>query len=222
VPEAAAYPARVTRAWSESETLRGLAFRADEVSRRHRAPGQYVRIRVNGDENPYALASEPGAPELELLFKPDTELTGAMAALRVGAAIRVGAPEGSGFPLADHGGRDVILVAAGSGIAPLRAVVRSVLHDRARYGAVTLFYGQREPGHFAYSGEWEEWRAGGVEVIPVASGEGSRRVQDALLHKSPRLDNAVVYLAGMKRMIAEVRRRLVEMGLDDTRVFLNY
>jgi NAD(P)H-flavin reductase len=222
VPEAAAYDAHVTRAWSESETSRGLAIACEEVSRRHRAPGQYVRVRVNGDENPYALASEPGAPELELLFKVETELTGAMAALRPGDPVRVGAPQGRGFPLDEHTGHDLILVAAGTGIAPLRAVVRSVLRDRPRFGAVTLFYGQREPGHFAYASEWDAWRAAGVEVIPVASGEGSRRVQDALLARRPALGDAVAFVAGMKPMIADVRRLLVELGLDERRVYLNY
>lgn len=212
----------MTRAWSESETLRGLAFQSEEVSRRHRAPGQYVRIKVNGDTNPYALASEPGAPELELLFKKDTELTAAMASLATGDQLRVGEPEGRGFPLAEHDGRDLILVAAGSGIAPLRAVVRSVLHDRARHGEVTLFYGQREPGHFAYAREWDAWRAGGVEVIAVASGEGARRVQDALRARRPRVDGAVAYVAGMKPMIAGVRGILVDLGLPEERVFLNY
>jgi sulfhydrogenase subunit gamma (sulfur reductase) len=202
--------------------MRGLAFRAEEVSRRHRAPGQYVRVRLSGDENPYALASEPGSPELELLFKVDTELTTAMAGLARGDAIRVGVPEGSGFPLAEHTGHDLLLVAAGSGIAPLRAVVRSVVRDRAAFGRVTLFYGQREPGHFAYAGEWEGWRAAGVEVLPVASADGARRVQDALLAHRPDPARAVAYVAGMKPMIADVRSVLLELGLTADRVFLNY
>jgi NAD(P)H-flavin reductase len=202
--------------------MRALAFRAEAVSRQHRAPGQYVRVEVEGDENPYALASEPGAPELQLLFKVETELTGAMARLEPGSAMRVGAPRGRGFPLSTHAGRDLILVAAGSGIAPLRAVVRSVLGRRACHGAVLLFYGQREPGHFAYSGEWDAWRAAGIEIVPVASAERDHRVQDALLARRPGIENAVAYLAGMKPMIAEVSGVLVELGLPPDRVFLNY
>jgi NAD(P)H-flavin reductase len=213
--------ARITRAWAESETLRGLAFSSEEVSRRHHAPGQYVRIRVNGDENPYALASEPGARDLELLFKVETELTGAMSALAPGDVIKVSAPAGRGFPLARHDGHDLLLVAAGTGIAPLRAVVRSVLRDRRRFGAVTLFYGQREPGHFAYAREWASWRAADVVVVPVVSSDG-RRVQDAVARRRPHLERAVAYVAGMAPMIDELKRVLGELGLAQGRLFLNY
>src|SRR5262249_53628239 len=135
--------ARVTRSWAASDTLRGLAFVADEVQRRHRHPGQYLRARLGAEDNPYALASAPRAAELELLFKEESEkLTAQMAALAAGDTIFVGIPEGKGFPVEKDEGRDLILCAAGTGIAPLRAVIRTILPVRSRYGAITLYYGQ--------------------------------------------------------------------------------
>jgi NAD(P)H-flavin reductase len=213
--------ARVTRAWSESETLRALAFASEEIAARHTAPGQFVRVQCSNEENPYALANDPGAAELELLFKSDTSLTQAMGALAPGDEIVVTAPEGAGFPVAAHAGRDLLLIAAGSGIAPLRAVVHAVLRERARFGAVTLFYGHRELSHFAYRAEWDGWRAGGVEIVPVLSGDGGR-VQDVVAARRPPLANAVAYLAGMRAMIAETRAVLVGMGLPEERVYLNF
>jgi NAD(P)H-flavin reductase len=215
------FDARVTRAWWESETLRGLAFTSAEVTARHRAPGQYVRVQHADDENPYALASEPGARELELLFKVDTPLTAGMASLVPGDVLAVTEPEGAGFPLATHEGRDLILIAAGTGIAPLRAVIHVLLRARARHGAVTLFYGHRELSHFAYRGEWDGWRAAGIEIVPVLSGDGGR-VQDAVAARRLPLGNAVAYIAGMRAMITECRAALVEAGLPDDRVYLNF
>lgn len=215
------FAARVTRAWSESVTLRGLAFVDGEVATGHHTPGQFVRVQCSNEENPYALANDPGAAELELLFKAETPLTMAMGALATGDEIVVTAPEGSGFPVTEHVGRDLILVAAGTGIAPLRAVVHGVLRDRARYGSVMLFYGHRELSHFAYVAEWDGWRAAGVEIVPVLSGEGGR-VQDAVAARRPPVDNAVAYLAGMRAMIAETRAVLEGMGMSEDRVFLNY
>ena len=96
-----------------------------------------------------------------------------------------------------------------------------MLRDRARYGSVTLFYGHRELSHFAYRAEWETWRAAGVEIVAVLSGEGGR-VQDEVAARRPPVDNAVAYLAGMRPMIAETRAVLEGMGMDEDRVFLNY
>jgi NAD(P)H-flavin reductase len=225
VPEALDAPGwqegRVTRSWAESTTLRGLAFRCEAVARAHALPGQVVRVRLDGDEKPYALASEPGPGELELLFKAETSFD-ALAALEPGARLQVSLPEGAGFPVADHEGRDLILCAAGSGIAPLRAVVRTILPRRRSYGAVTLFYGQRDTSHFAYSEEWPGWRAAGIDVVPLVSGDSDPRVPEAVAERRPRVANAVAYVAGMKPMIREVSRVLVALGLPEERIFLNY
>ncbi len=214
--------ARVVRVWPESRSLRGLAFVSSEVARRHHRPGQYARVLVGDEENPYALASEPGAPVLELLFKADTTLTEAMAGLAEGDEILVGAPEGAGFPVDEHEGRDLILCAAGSGIAPLRAVVRAVLPRRPRYGEITLFYGQRDASEFAYVAEHAAWRAAGITVVLSTSIGGGARVQDELAARAPSIGNAVAYVAGMSGMIAGVRETLVTLGLPAEHLFLNF
>jgi sulfhydrogenase subunit gamma (sulfur reductase) len=221
LPEAM-HSARVTRSWAASDTLRGLAFVAEEVQRRHHHPGQYLRVRLGGEDNPYALASEPGAAALELLFKTETELTGAMAALAVGDTIQVGVPQGKGFPVENDAGRDLILCAAGTGIAPLRAVVRTILPVRARYGVVTLYYGQRTRAHFAYVEEMDDWRAAGIAVHLVASDASGGRVQDAVAANPPATAHAVAYVCGMKPMIADLSKVFTALGLPRERILLNF
>ena len=214
------HAARVERAWAETKLLHGLALVADEVSRRHSSPGQYLRVRLGGAENPYALASEPGAPTLDLLFKTDTELTAAMARLAPGDPVLVGLPQGTGFPVLEHEGQDLILCAAGTGIAPLRAVVRTLVPIRNRFGKIVLFYGQRAASHFAYAEEHAAWRAAGVELHLVAS-EAGKRLQEAVRARRPVTDKASAYLCGMKPMVSDVARILGELGLPRDRVFVN-
>jgi NAD(P)H-flavin reductase len=214
------YSARVERAWAESKTLHGLALAADEVERHHQRPGQYLRVRLGGAEKPFALASEPGAARLELLFKADTELTSAMGRLAPGDDLPVGLPQGAGFPVDEHQGQDLILVAAGTGIAPLRAVVRTVLPHRRRFGQILLFYGQRAESHFAYAEEHGAWRAAGIELHLVAS-EAGKRLQEAVRARHPETRKAAAYLCGMKGMIADVAHILGDLGLPRERVFVN-
>lgn len=216
----AMHAAHVERAWAETDLLHGLALTAEEVSRHHRCPGQYLRVRLGAAEKPYALASEPGAPALELLFKTDTDLTAAMARLVPGDTISVGLPQGAGFPVLEHVGHDLILCAAGTGIAPLRAVVRTLTPIRERFGKILLFYGQRAAAHFAYAEEHAAWQAADIELHLVAS-EAGKRLQEAVRARHPDTRRAHAYLCGMKAMITDVARILGELGLPRDRVFVN-
>lgn len=207
--------------------MRGLVLEAPEVAERHTAPGQYVQVVAGaGAAGYFALANAPGAPP-ELLVKRGAPAADALAALASGTRLEVSEPVG-GYPVAQHAGRDLLLVAAGSGIAPIRGVVRHVMTDRARWGAVTVYHGQRVPGEFAYAGEHAEWRSARIDVVKVLSGaadawgEARGHVQDALRGRPPALANAVVYVCGMKPMVAGVRDALRELGLAGELVFLNY
>src|SRR5262249_13795180 len=182
-------PARVERAWAETKLMHGLAVVAEDVSRRHECPGPYLRVRL-------ARGERACAPALELLFKTDTDLTAAMAKLAPGDDILVGLPQGVGFPVLEHQGQDLILCAAGTGIAPLRSVVRTLLPLRARFGKILLFYGQRAASHFAYAEEHAAWRAAGIELHLVASEAGKGRHRAARA-RHPDTRQACPYLCGL-------------------------
>ena len=152
-----------------------------------------------------------------------------MAALVPGDELEVHAPAGAGFPWTAHKGRDLLLFAAGSGIAPIRSVIRGLLGgQRGGFGQVRLYYGHRRADDFAYLEEQPEWVRAGVEIVQVASAtdptwSGARGwVQDVLRHDPPHLATAVAYLAGMTPMIDGVTRTLEALGLARERIFLNY
>lgn len=219
----------VTRSWDETPTLRGLALAAPDLAGAHARPGQYVKVVAGpGAEGYFALANPPGPGELELLVKRGGAAADRLAALGPGATVDLTAPMGKGFPAGQHAGCDLLLFAAGSGIAPIRAVVRHVLARRDDYGRVRLYYGHRRPDEFAYTAEHPEWERGAIELIRVASAPdanwpGARGwVQHALRSAPPDLSRAVAYVSGMKPMVEGVTRTLAELGLPADRVFLNY
>jgi NAD(P)H-flavin reductase len=210
----------VTRVWDETPTLRGVIVDAGDLARGHIAPGQYVKARLGEAEGFFALASAPGEP-LEILVKK-------AGALAPGDRIGMSAPHGAGYPVAAHEGRDLLLFAAGTGIAPIRAVVHQVLRARPRFGAVRLWHGQRAASELAYAREHDAWRAAGVEIVPVVSGadpgwEGARGyVQDVLRAAPPPLARAVAYVCGMKEMEDGVIEVLVGLGMPRDDVHRNY
>ncbi len=218
----------VEKAWDETPALRALRLAAPpELARSHARAGQYLKVRSDGRDGIFALASAPGRP-LELLVKRGAPAADALAGLGAGAALEVSDVLGPGFPVEEAAGRDLLLFAAGSGITPIRAVVQRVLDGRARFGRVMLFYGQRQPGDFAYAGERAAWAAAEVELVPVVSGgaaewAGARgHVQEALLAARPSVERASAFLCGMKAMVAGVTAALGSLGLARERIHLNF
>ncbi|MFB8830749.1 cyclic nucleotide-binding domain-containing protein [Azotobacter sp. CWF10] len=87
-------------------------------------------------------------------------VSGALTRLEVGASVGVRGPFGSGWPLveAEAEGADVLLVAGGLGLAPLRPALYALLARRERYGRVVIMVGSRSPEDILYRRELEHWR----------------------------------------------------------------
>jgi len=85
-------------------------------------------------------------------------VSGAIAALESGAVLGLRGPYGTAWPVAEAEGKDVVIVAGGLGLAPLRPAIYHVLANRGRYGRIVILYGAREPGDILFRHEVESWR----------------------------------------------------------------
>jgi len=193
--------------------------------------GQALKVFHEGVSAYFAIASAYGngrAPEL-LLRRGGGIADALIASLQPGSLIEYEGPGGPGFPLEHARGRDVLLVAAGSGLSAIRAVVDTLLDDRAAYERIALFYGQEREDELAYAAQREGWAAAGVDVTVCLHGDeprwrGSRGfVQDVIIARGPgvRPEDAVAYLCGMPGMIEGVRDALAPLGLPNGRTYLN-
>lgn len=203
----------------------------------HTVPGQYVKAALWRDDvpRPYAVASRPGAPWLELLVKlpagegPDEQRRAALVSMPQGDTVRVSRCEGRGYPLAALEGQDVWLIGTGTGIAPLRSVVETLIQDRTRYGDVVVFYGVQRPADLAFSHRFGAWGGLSVRVIPVVSrpdGTGwagaTGHVQDHLPKAFPHVDKTHALVCGLPEMDRAVSALLLERGVGPDRVHRNW
>ena len=222
----------VVRWWAETARISSLRLALGPFGAQHRVPGQVLKLRVDGaGESYFALASAPSPDgHAEVLLKRGGKVAD-LVIERCPETVDVTAPFGRGFPVAEADGRDVLLFAAGSGIAPIRAVVQHVMAERSRFGRVDLFYGERQDADFAYRGEESAWQRAGVRVIKCASrpssawGDGRGHVQDVARQVGfgdLRIERAVAFVCGMKPMVTGVRELLAERGLAGDRVHLNF
>lgn len=200
---------------------------APKVARSFHAPGQYHRVRVpTGEDATFALASAPGEAAFEYLVRESEGAAGRWAALTVGMTVDVTLPDGPGFPLEQARGRNLLLVGTGTGFAPLRSVIRTLVQDRGAWGQVNGAYGVLTPAHLAYRAELKAWREAGVHVVPTvttgdAAWEGAVGQVQGLLSRLP-TEDALAFLCGQAEMTREVTALLSARGLPPERAFLNF
>ena len=185
-------------------------------------PGQFLQVGVLGaGEVPISISSPAGlSGALYVTVRAAGQVSALLTARRPGDVVSVRGPFGNGFPLEAHEGRDVLFVAGGIGLAPLRGLLWEMLLRRERYGRVLLLHGARTPHDLLYPWQWPEWRRLGVEMqISTDIGDGAPpgaedppRVVGFITQLFPRLEldpeNTVAFLCGPPAMIHIACREL--------------
>jgi len=118
-------------------------------------PGQFIELTVFGiGEAPISISSPPTRPGIiEICVRKAGSVTGALFDLQKGDHVALRGPFGNGFPLETLKGKDLLLVAGGLGMAPLRSLFQAVLDDRKSYGDLVLMYGARNPDDILFKYE---------------------------------------------------------------------
>jgi NAD(P)H-flavin reductase len=155
-------------------------------------------------------------------------VTRAMANLRSGDAVGVRGPFGSGWPLREAVGKDVLLIAGGIGLAPLWGLLQAILVQRERFRNVVLLYGTRAPGDLLYRRALDRLqRNSGIYVGTTVDRAGEEwrghvGVVTALIPRAP-FDpaNALAMVCGPEVMMRFTVRELQRRGLPAERIFLS-
>jgi len=193
-------------------------------------PGQVAMLQVDGEAPAYfAFASAPEDKELEILVKRTIGPSVLIYEMQRGAPLDLIGVAGHGFPVDAHAGKDLVFVAMGTGVAPLRSVLRHVLDRQQDFGKLVVLYGARTPDDFCYRDETEGWEAAGVELRQVISRPDGHDwsgptgyVQSLLDHVLPDLSSPVALVCGSREMIAQTRDRLQQMGFAAEDILTNY
>jgi NAD(P)H-flavin reductase len=124
------------------------------------SPGQFNMLYLFGaGEVPISVSGDPAIPGSYVhTVRNVGAVTGAIARLKVNAVVGVRGPFGTAWPCAEAEGNDVVLIAGGLGLAPLRPAIYRILANRPRYGRVAVLYGARGPRDILYRKEIERWR----------------------------------------------------------------
>ena len=124
------------------------------------APGQFNMLQIFGvGEVPISFSGDPAQQDsLVHTIRAVGPVSKALTELEPGDLLGLRGPFGVGWPMAQAVGQDVVIVAGGLGLAPLRPALCQVLAQRERYGRLVLLYGTRSPEQILYNDELVEWR----------------------------------------------------------------
>jgi NAD(P)H-flavin reductase len=151
---------RVRRRWREGPNVWTLELEAEQGEIVRCQPGQFNMLTAFGvGEVAISLSGDPAASgRLVHTIRAVGPVSSALTALHPGDCVGIRGPFGKGWPVAEAAGRDIVIVAGGLGLAPLRPALYCLLAERARYGRLALLYGTRSPEDILFSQELENWR----------------------------------------------------------------
>lgn len=194
------------------------------------APGQFNMLYAFGvGEVPISISGDPSRPELLVhTVRAVGAVTKAVCRLKPGGVLGVRGPFGTRWPVVEATGHDVIVVAGGIGLAPLRPAVYNILSQRERYGKAVLLYGARSPDEVLYRQELARWtELPEIEVHvtvdkPAAGWEGNVGVVTTLIPKvefNPRF--TVAMICGPEIMMRFTIEELRQRGVSIENIYIS-
>ena len=193
-------------------------------------PGQFSMVWVFGvGELPISISGDPSDPaSLTYTVRSVGPATHSLNSCLPGQSVGIRGPFGIGWPVDAAKGRDVLLVAGGIGLAPLRPVIYHVLHNRADYGRLIILYGARSPRDLLYRKELASWaRQKDTQVLSTVDYGGvswrGRVGVVTSLFKFVRLQphRTTAMVCGPEIMMRFVARELQVRGLAPEDLFLS-
>jgi len=189
-------------------------------------PGQFTMLGAIGvGEVPISVSGDAEvAGPLQHTIRDVGAVTHALAGTSVGDVVGIRGPYGTGWDVTDGRGKDVVLVAGGIGLAPLRPAVLEVLAHRREYGKVVVLYGMRSPEDLLFADELKQWESQEVEVLTTVdygtpSWTGRVGLVTALIPRAgfdPRSTFALV--CGPEIMMRFTAAALIERGVHPNRI----
>jgi len=226
-------PLIITKVREQARGVRSFDLLPESASGKHGVrfiPGQVAVLSVAPEAPAYfAFASAPEDAELEVLVKQKVGASNLIFDMKPGARIELLEVAGHGFALDEQQGKDLVFVAMGTGVAPLRSALRHVLKRQGEFGQLVVLYGARTPDDFCYRDETDGWEDAGVELRQVISRPDGHDwsgptgyVQSLLDHVLPDLHAPIALICGSLEMMEQTRDRLGQMGFKPDEILTNY
>ncbi len=193
-------------------------------------PGQFCMLHAFGiGESAISISGDPKVKNIIThTIKQVGSVTKILEALNFGSTIGVRGPFGKAWPVKETVGKNVVIVAGGIGLAPLRPMIYHIQANREQYKKVWLFYGARTPKDVIYEDEISKWRKrGDIDInLTVDKGgllwRGGVGTVTALMEKNQiEVNNTIALVCGPEIMIHFSVLSLEKMGFSKEAIYVS-
>ncbi len=208
-----------------------LAFRDAALQRSFRfAPGQFNMLYLPGHgEIAISISDDPRRTDgMTHTVRTVGNVTRKLSGMSVGQTLGLRGPFGTSWPMTPCVGRDVVIVAGGIGLAPLRPVIYALLNDRCQFGRLNLLYGARSPDTVLYHEEFEDWTSRGLIVHTTVDRSrpgwlGNVGVVTTLMERLRTFDprNAILLCCGPEVMMRFTILTAISRGLSPRQIWIS-
>ncbi|WP_163338590.1 FAD/NAD(P)-binding protein [Desulfopila sp. IMCC35008] len=228
--------AEITSVYSltETEKLYRLKLLGEDARERFSfKPGQFLMLEVPGiGQAPFSIASSPSINgHLELCIRKAGALTSFLARVSRGLQVGVSGPFGTSFPVKAMQGADILFIAGGLGIVPLRSALLAVLENRNHYGSVDFLYGAKTPASLLFAGDHDSWRRSDATLRFIVDHPGdnwsgpvgiiTELLENLLTPARPLEVNTFAIVCGPPVMFTAICDRLTAAGLPMHHMFVS-
>lgn len=192
-------------------------------------PGKFFEVSILGvGECPLASCSY-NSKYLDLLVKNAGGVTSKLFELKNNDSVFIRGPYGRGFPVRELKGKDLVLVAGGTGIAPVTSLIEYIEKNRKDFGEVFIYFGFRNEEYILLEERIKKWeKIKGFNVI-VCLNEKTKKnnykkgfVHEILKSENPwfkNTENTIAFLCGPEIMMKSVSLELNNLGLKDNQIY---
>jgi NAD(P)H-flavin reductase len=191
--------------------------------------GQFAEYSIFGEgECTFCIASSPTRLDyVECSFKEAGKVTTAMKKLNIGDTIGFRGPYGNYFPIEEMKGKNILFIAGGIGLAPVRCVIWNTLDLREYFNDITIIYGARTVNDLVYKNELNIWQSmDGIKTVVTVDPGGEKAdwkgevgfVPSIVEKVSPKSENTIAIICGPPIMIKFTFPALLKLGFSEENI----
>lgn len=160
-------PADILKISELTEHEKLFSMRLSDGKRLDHLPGQFVEVSISGiGEAPISISSAPSEDNtFELCVRNAGDLTASLHTLKEGDKVGIRGPFGRGFPLDELKGNNIVFIAGGIGMVPLRSLISYAISRRDDYKNITILYGAKSDQELFFREEIAAWGTNNVKII---------------------------------------------------------
>lgn len=226
-------PCVITRVTQETHDTKTYTMEFEDSSKnstfRFRF-GQFNMLSILGiGEAPISISAGPGDEGVLMhTVRKAGNVTAALDRMKPGDRLFIRGPFGRGWPMEALEGKDVLIIAGGIGLAPLRGVVRAIAAKRSLYREVEVLYGARTPKDLLFTREFDDWRPQMTLMLSVDTLDGAAPgpyregvVTTLFSEMTVTPANSLVFMCGPEVMMRFATRELLSRGFSPDQIYVS-